>query len=275
MCFSLDSSPPPVPNQHRLPPITGGAGAESLTLTAADGVEFSAALALSPASKETGVVILPDVRGLYRFYVELAERFAEAGHSAIAIDYFGRSAGTGERDADFDPFTHLTLVTPEVVQRDLTAAAAALREADDVERLVAVGFCFGGAQACIAATAPDLGLAAAVSFYGILNARRGRLVFLPSPLDHAHATAVPLLGIYGGADPLIPADDIACYDERLDGAGVPHELVTYPGAPHSFFDRTQEEHAAACDDAWARVLEFLAPEGPATEHASDSGRRAE
>lgn len=258
MCFSLDSSPPPLPPGHCLPPIGGGAAAELVTLTSGDGTEFSAALAASAGDSDTGVIVLPDVRGLYRFYVELAERFAEAGHSAIAIDYFGRSAGTGERDADFDFLTHLTVVTPEMVQRDLLAAGTALRERSGVERLVVVGFCFGGAQACLAAANPELGIAAAVSFYGILDARRGRLSFLPSPLDHAHDVRLPLLGIFGGADPLIPAEDVAAFDERLDATGVPHELISYPGAPHSFFDRKHEEHAEACADAWSRLLGFLA-----------------
>ena len=39
------------------------------------------------------MVVLPDVRGLHPYYVELAERFAEAGIPAVAIDYFGRTAG--------------------------------------------------------------------------------------------------------------------------------------------------------------------------------------
>jgi carboxymethylenebutenolidase len=34
-------------------------------------------------------------------------------------------------------------------------------------------------------------------------------------------------------------------------------MVTYPGAPHSFFDRAQAEHAEASEDAWRRVLAFL------------------
>jgi carboxymethylenebutenolidase len=38
---------------------------------------------------------------------------------------------------------------------------------------------------------------------------------------------------------------------------VEHEVVTYDGAPHSFFDRKQEEFAAASDDAWAKVLAFI------------------
>ena len=42
--------------------------------------------------------------------------------------------------------------------------------------------------------------------------------------------------------------------------GVEHEIVIYPGAPHSFFDRKQEEFADASTDAWTRVLDFLATE---------------
>jgi carboxymethylenebutenolidase len=61
----------------------------------------------------------------------------------------------------------------------------------------------------------------------------------------------------GGADQAITGDDVAAFDRALDAAGVGHELVTYEGAPHSFFDRRQEEHAEASEDAWQRVLAFL------------------
>ena len=40
-------------------------------------------------------------------------------------------------------------------------------------------------------------------------------------------------------------------------AGVEHEIVVYDGAPHSFFDRKQEEFAEASDDAWNRTLRFI------------------
>ena len=55
-------------------------------------------------------MILPDVRGLYLFYEELALRFAEAGIDALAIDYFGRTAGVAKRDADFDHAPHVKQV---------------------------------------------------------------------------------------------------------------------------------------------------------------------
>ena len=106
MCFAFDARPPAVP-VDLLPPIAGGAGAEVVELTSGDGSTFSAALAESPHSPHGGVLIFPDVRGLYPFYCELAERFAQAGHPAIAIDYFGRTAGLGPRDEEFEWMPHI------------------------------------------------------------------------------------------------------------------------------------------------------------------------
>ena len=67
----------------------------------------------------------------------------------------------------------------------------------------------------------------------------------------------PILALQAGDDANITAEDNAAFEEALRDAGVPHEVVTYPGAPHSFFDRKQEEFADASDDAWQRVLEFI------------------
>ncbi|MFL5781753.1 MAG: dienelactone hydrolase family protein, partial [Thermoleophilaceae bacterium] len=231
-------------------PVAGGAAAERLELESADGTRFSAALAVAEDPREPAVVILPDVRGLYRFYVELAERFAQAGHSAIAIDYFGRTAGLGERDEDFDYMEHVQQTRVETVQADTAAAVEALRERAGAARVATVGFCFGGTHSFLAAASPDLPLAGAVGFYGALADRPTR----PSPIPGAAATRCPVLGLFGGADEHIPQDQIDAYDAGLGEAGVEHELVVYPGAPHSFFDRSFEQHAEACEDAWRRVL---------------------
>jgi carboxymethylenebutenolidase len=255
MCFDFDARPPDLPADLALAPLAGGAGAEMLELTSADGTRFSAALAEAPDASRPGVVILPDVRGLYRFYVELAERFAQAGHHAIAIDYFGRTAGTGERDDDFEYMPHVQETRVERVQLDIAAALGALNERTGVRGAVTVGFCFGGAQSFAAATSADLDLAAAVGFYGrLVPAREGA----PSPIRKAPQTRCPVLGLFGGADESIPPDQVQAFDRGLDESGVEHEIATYPGAPHSFFDRAQAEHAAASEDAWRRVLGFLA-----------------
>jgi carboxymethylenebutenolidase len=67
----------------------------------------------------------------------------------------------------------------------------------------------------------------------------------------------PVLALQAGDDASISAEDNAAFDAALGAAGVEHELVTYPGAPHSFFDRKQEQFQEASDDAWRRVLGFV------------------
>jgi carboxymethylenebutenolidase len=255
MCFAFDARPPDLPADLAPPPIAGGAGAELLELTSADGTRFSAALAeATDAGSARAVVILPDVRGLYPFYSELAERFAQAGHHAIAIDYFGRTAGLGPRGEHFEYMPHVGQTRPRTVQADALAAVAALRERTGAEAVCAVGFCFGGTQSFLAATNTELALDGAVGFYGSLNPERwGEM----SPIHRAVDMRGPVLGLYGGDDPNIPPDQVDAFDRALADARVEHEIVTYPGAPHSFFDRRFEEHAEACEDAWRRVLAFL------------------
>jgi carboxymethylenebutenolidase len=260
MCFSFDARPPALPSDLLRPVAAGGAAAEPLALTSADGTRFAAALAESPSAREPAVVILPDVRGLYRFYAELAERFAEAGHHAIAIDYFGRTAGLTARDDDFEYMPHVDQTQAVQIQQDVAAAIAVLRERAGAGRVVTVGFCFGGSQSFLAATNPELPLAGVVGFYGSLSRERSGT---PRVLDRAAAIRHPVLGLFGGADQAIPPADVEAFDRALDDAGVDHEIHAYPGAPHSFFDRKQAEHAAASEDAWRRTLAFLERvEGP-------------
>jgi carboxymethylenebutenolidase len=239
MCFDTDSEPP-------VPRIAGAAVShDDLTLTSEDGTELAAFLATPDEPGATGIVILPDVRGLYRFYEELALRLAERGHAAIAIDYFGRTAGVAKRDDDFEYMPHVDRTTPEGVMADARAAAARLRELGCTS-LFTVGFCFGGRNSWLA-SADVPGLRGAVGFYG----HAGRI------LDRVSEMKAPILALQAGDDPNITADVNAEFEQALTAAGVEHELVTYDGAPHSFFDRKQEQFAAASDDAWRRTLAFV------------------
>jgi carboxymethylenebutenolidase len=245
MCFPFDAIVPDVPEGFRV--IAGGAAGERLTLTSADGTDFSAYLAR--AEGPTGVVVLPDVRGLFRFYEQLAERFAAAGHPAIAIDYFGRTAGLGPRDEDFDYPPHIQQTTPETVARDVETALNTLREETGAERAITVGFCFGGAQSFMQAAEGHAGLAGVVGFYGSLKRDGQRWA-----LDRAPDAKVPVLGLFAGADEHITPDQVAAFDAALP---VEHEVHVYDGAPHSFFDRRQEQYAEASQDAWERILGFM------------------
>lgn len=249
MCFELDS----------LPPVLGIAGAavshEDLVLEAGDGARLAAFAALPEPAAGVGVVVLPDVRGLYRFYEELALRFAERGIAAVAIDYFGRTAGAAKRDEGFPYSEHVAQTTPEGIQADVSAAAAHLRSpaGGSCQAVFTVGFCFGGRHSWLAA-ADGHDLAGAVGFYGMPGVRNDQ----PGPAQRAGDIAAPILALMAGEDQAISAEDVAAFERALVDAGAEHEVVVYPGAPHSFFDRRYEDFADASADAWERVLDFVA-----------------
>jgi carboxymethylenebutenolidase len=245
MCFDLDSAPP-------VPVIAGAAVShEDLVLAAADGNSLAAFLATPDEPSTTGIVVLPDVRGLYRFYEELALRFAERGLTALAIDYFGRTAGVEKRDDDFDYMPHVQQTTGDGVQADVRAGVERLR-AEGCTAIFTVGFCFGGSSSW-AAAASGHGLAGAVGFYGSPTRSMGG----PTVIERASEIESPILALQAGDDGHITAEDNDAFEAALTEAGVEHEIVTYEGAPHSFFDRKQAEFQAASDDAWQRTLDFV------------------
>jgi len=256
MCFELDSLPP-------IPVLSGGAPvrSEDVTLEAADGTPFAAFVALPDEPGPTGVVVLPDVRGLYRFYEELALRFAERGYPSVALDYFGRTAGVGKRDDEFPYMEHVAQTTPDGIQQDTRAAVEYLRSpaGGACTTVFTVGFCFGGRSSWLAA-AGGHGLAGAIGFYGSTEERGNGA---PGPTQRATEFAAPILALQAGDDQHILPEHNAAFEAALSAAGVEHELVVYDGAPHSFFDRRYEEYADASADAWERVLAFIARYAPA------------
>lgn len=246
MCYTDDASPP-------IPPSNGGSVASSgdITLKAADGTELMAYFARAAQPTGTGMVILPDVRGLHDFYKELADRFAEVGIDAVAFDYFGRTAGHGSRGEEFVYRPHVEQTTPEGIVADTAAAIEFLRSEDGgaVERVFTVGFCFGGG-ASWAQSAAQPGLAGAIGFYGV-PARIQQ--FIPR-------MQAPLLVLVAGED-FTPVSEFEKFSAQLGEAGVQHTMVVYDGAPHSFFDRAFAEHEDACADAWEQILTFIGAGG--------------
>jgi carboxymethylenebutenolidase len=243
MCYSDDARPP-------LPPVIGGAASNhgDFHLTAADGNRFMAYHARAASPTGSGMVILSDVRGLHEFYKELAVRFAEAGVDAVAMDYFGRTAETEDRSESFDWKPQIAQMTPEGLAADVRACVEYLGTADGgrPRAIFTVGFCFGGVSSW-SQIAKGHGLAGSVGFYGgrpeqllpLIPQMKGELLFL-----------------LAGAD-FTPPEQFEKIASELRAGGIPVESHTYPGAPHSFFDRSYAEHKAACDDAWRRMLDFM------------------
>ena len=251
MCVDNDSRPP-------ITPIAGGsAGGRDVTLTSADGTRFMAYAARAARPTGAGMVVIPDVRGLHQYYKDLADRFAEVGVDAVAIDFFARTATTEDRSDSFDFMAQVPRTRPETLQADIAAAVAYLRSPDggQARSVFSVGFCFGGALSYLQA-ASDLGYAGVIGFYGWPLGLK-RWPDRPKPIDAAARYRCPVLSIFGGADEGIPQADVDRFDAALRQAGVKHDMIVYPGAPHSFFDRKFTEFAEASTDAWKRVQAFV------------------
>jgi carboxymethylenebutenolidase len=251
VCFELDSRPP-------LLPIAGAAvNGKDVTLTSGDGTRFMSYAARAAKSSGAGMIVLPDVRGLHSYYKELAERFAEAGLDAVAIDYFARTADTSDRGENFDFMSHVAKTEPHSVQADVAAAAAYLRsnEGGSVRSLFSMGFCFGGSIASLTASW-GLDLKGVVPMYGWPDGSPRRPNW-PAPVSKVGEFTCPVLAIYGGADEGIPPEARDRFENALREHGVKHLSKTYEGAPHSFFDRRYAEFDEVCKDSWRTILAFI------------------
>jgi carboxymethylenebutenolidase len=248
MCHDTDSRPPAPPAGAVRDPREIARRGE-VQLTSADGTVVSAHEAVPAGEARAQVVVLPDVRGLHPYYRALADRLAEAGLHAVAVDYFGRTAAGIPRDDDFDYMPHVRQVTSQQVTDDVAAAARHLSPAG-AQRVFTVGFCFGGGHSwrlAVQGLGSGDGLAGAIGFYG-----------RPAPVDEALAesrgTPAPVLMLVAGADRATPVQDSLALADRLRAKGADVEAHVFDGAPHSFFDRAFGEWAEACQDAWRHVL---------------------
>jgi carboxymethylenebutenolidase len=233
---------------------------EERTIRAGDGADLREFLALPATGFRRGaVLIIHDIWGYTDFYKDLARRITQHGHAAALVDFFGRQGDlpesmraperTGSKpDAMARAVQRAQQLSDERFLADLQTSVDDLL-ARGASRVAAWGFCMGGRLAYVAAARVS-GLAGVVAYYGHLQAQPGRL----SPLRLASDIKIPLLGVFGGADPGIPAEQIAAFKDALK---TDKEIVTYPDAPHGFLRYGATQHKAAIDDALQRTFRFF------------------
>lgn len=246
MCHGTDDRPPPPPYPV-VPPSEHG----PTVLESADGNRFAGYAARAASPTDIGIVVMPDVRGLHPFYQKLTIQLAGIGVHAIAIDYFGRTAGIGDRSANFEFRPHVDKTTPQGIAEDVAAAAAYLRSTSGggANEIFTLGFCFGGGYSW-RQSADTPGLAGVIGLYGLPQ--------LATPATQR--MTAPLLMFIAGQDKTPVADSAAVAEQARD-YGLQVEFVVYDDAPHSFFDRTYAEHREACTDVWHRITGFVHQNG--------------
>ena len=201
----------------------------------------------SGEGRKPAVIVVQEWWGVNDWVREQADRLAQQGYVALAVDlYRGRAATTPDEAHEL-----MRALPEDRAMADLKGAFNYLAAREDVDpaRIGVVGWCMGGGYSLALATAEPK-LAAAVMNYG-------RLVTDPATIAKIRA---PILGNFGAADRGIPVDDVRTFDEALKAAGKESDIKVYDGAGHAFMNPNNKEgyHAAAAADAQGRIDDFFA-----------------
>ena len=193
-----------------------------------------------------GVLVIHENRGLNDSIRSVAGRLAGSGYSALAIDLLSEEGGTGSFSDEFEAMAALGAAPPSRFVADMKAGVTELRRRLPGKKVAATGFCFGGGMTWLLLASKEARLAAAVPFYGPF----------PEGGNLAGAKAA-VLGIYAELDSRVNASRAAART-ALRRAGLRHQIVTYPGVDHAFFNPTGSRYdPAAAAAAYRRMLTWF------------------
>jgi carboxymethylenebutenolidase len=221
----------------------GGTGTEAITFPSGRATPLAGAWAPAPTPKGA-VVVIHENRGLTDHIRSVAARLARDGYSALAVDLLseeGGSAKVGEADAG----AALNAAADRLVG-DLKSTVDELARRAPSAKLGMIGFCYGGTAAWSALGSGEPRLAAAAPFYGTVDAA----------VDFAGSRAA-VLGVYAELDTRVNATRDAA-QAALEKAGLVHELRTFPGVNHAFFNDTGARYdATQAAAAYQAVLDWF------------------
>ena len=207
--------------------------------------ELQAAYA-APDDPKRAVLVIHENRGLTPHFYDLTSRLANEGYAALSVDLLSEEGGTATLGDEGAAQGALGNASPERLLGDLTAGLDELERRAPGAPIGVVGFCFGGAMTWNLVDAGDPRIAAAVPFYG-----PG-----PSAPDFSDSNAA-VLGIYAGLDDRVNASRDAM-EQALTAAGLTHEIRTFDGADHAFFNDTGPRYnEAAATEAYAALLAWF------------------
>jgi len=227
-----------------IPPDVPSTEAQMITFAGPNG-ELTGAYA-APSSPKAAVLVVHENRGLTPHFSDVVSRLANDGYAALAVDLLSEEGGTASMSDEGQAIGALGAAPMERLLGDLRAGIDELEQRVPGAKVGAIGFCFGGGMVWNLLDAGEPRLAAAVPFYGPAPA---------APDFSGMQTAV--LGVYAELDDRVNATrEVA--GAALSSAGVPHELKTYEGADHAFFNDTGERYnEAAANAAYADVLNWF------------------
>lgn len=192
------------------------------------------------------VVLIHEWWGLNDNIRAMARRFADAGFVALAVDLY--EGETAERPKRARSLMKQAMARTDRLERNIEQAFYYLDVMPSTDRIGSVGWCFGGGWSLRTALMFPEELDASVIYYGELVTDPDRL----APLD------VPILGIFGSEDSVVPTDMVREFDQVLTRLEKTHEIHVYEGAGHAFANPSGENYEPnTAARAWAETTAFL------------------
>ena len=194
-----------------------------------------------------GIIVVQEWWGLVPHIMDVCDRFAREGFTALAPDlYHGKT--TEEPDDAATLMQALHIGETEAVLRKAILVLMADQATNPNDHIGIIGFCMGGQLAMFAAGSNPV-IKATVNFYGIH----------PSVQPSYRDINGPVLGIFAETDNSASPAAVEALDRELALLEKPHEFHTYPGAKHGFFNDTRPDqyNAQASEDAWKRTVDFF------------------
>lgn len=202
------------------------------------------------------ILVNEEVFGVNEYLQDVCRRLAKRGYLAVAPEIYAR-IGDLSKATGADIMGIVAKKPDAELMSDLDATLAwAAQNKGDSNRIGEIGFCRGGRNVWLYA-AHNANLKAAVAFYGILGGNPSDIQ-PKTALDIADQIKCPLLGLYGGMDQFISADQVQAAKAKAKAAHKTVDVVTYPDAPHGFHaDYRPSYKPADAEDAWKRALAWF------------------
>jgi carboxymethylenebutenolidase len=211
------------------------------------------------------VLVIQEIFGVHEHIQDVCRRFAKQGYLAIAPELFARQGDVSQMEDIQEIISEVVSKVPdEQVMSDLDATVAWAQNSSNgnPDKLGITGFCWGGRIVWLY-SAHNPQVTAGVAWYGRLVGESTPLT-PQHPIDIAEELTVPILGLYGGDDDLIPNDTVEQMRDRLASGNSNSEIILYPDTPHGFYaDYRPTYRPEAAADAWNRLLTWFEQYGVA------------
>ena len=219
---------------------------EMITFAGPEGRTLMGAWAAA-ATPRGGVLVIHENRGLTDHIKSVAGRLAASGFSGLAIDLLSAEGGTASFSDSAQATAALNAAPPGRFVADMKAGLDELAKRAPGRKPGAVGFCFGGGMVWSLLASGEPRLAAAAPFYGPA----------PDNADFSGSRNAAVLGIYAEQDSRVNASRDGA-QAALQRAGLKHEIVTFPGVNHAFFNDTGARYdAGAATTAYQRLVDWF------------------